>query len=174
MFSVVFLCVINVIFMVAGIFLNSVVIITLWKSSQLRKKLCYFMIFVLSCFDVAVVAITHPFLIVSTIFFSLGEIDEIRELTRVSISFILHGSSLFALFTVNVERFLALTCPFFHQTSVTKTRLVCFLAFLTVTLVGLWPLQYSVEGKTISNILAAVTFLSPPSVPVYLFKLQNV
>ena len=172
MFSVVFLCVINVIFIVAGIFLNSVVIISLWRSSQLRKKLCYFMIFVLSCFGhLAVVAImhcTHPFLIVSTIFFSLGEIDEIRELTRVSISFILHGSSLFALFTVNVERFLALTCPFFDQTSVTKTRLVCFLAFLTVTLVGLWPLQYSFEGKTISNILAAVTFLSLLFLFIYL------
>jgi hypothetical protein len=61
-FSVVFLCIINIIFMVAGIFLNSVVIISLWKTSQLRKKdlVCYFMILVLSCFDLAVVTITHP------------------------------------------------------------------------------------------------------------------
>ena len=128
--------------MVAGIFLNSVVIISLWRSSQLRKKLCYFMIFVLSCFDLAVVGSTHPLLIVSTIYFSQGEIDEIREYTRKSISFVVCGSSLYALFTLNVERFLALTCPFFHQASVTKTRLLCFQAFWTVITVGISPLEY--------------------------------
>ena len=128
-YSIVLLCIININFMVAGIFLNSVVIISLWRSSQLRKKPCYFMILVLSCFDLAVVTITHPFLIVATIFFSLQEINgnnEISELTRNSISFVVYGSSMSALFTLNVERFLALTCPFSHQASVTKTRLVCF------------------------------------------------
>ena len=134
-FSVAFLCVINKIFMVAGIFLNSVVIISLWRSPQLRKQLCYFMILVLSCFDLAVVTITHPIFIVSTIYFSQGEIDEIREDTRKSICFAVYGSSLFALLTLNVERFLALTRPFFHQASVTKTRLLRFQAFWTVTTV---------------------------------------
>jgi hypothetical protein len=81
-FSVVFLCIINVIFMVVGIFLNSVVIISLWRSSQLRKKPCYFMILVLSCFDLAVVTISHPLLIVSTIYFSQGEIDKINTRGR--------------------------------------------------------------------------------------------
>jgi hypothetical protein len=131
--------------MVAGIFLNSVVIISLWRSSQLRKKPCYFMILVLSCFDLAVVTITHPFLIVATIFFSLQEINgnnEISERIRNSISFVVCGSSMSALLTLNVERFLALTCPFFHQASVIKTRLVCFQAFLTVITLSLSSLVY--------------------------------
>ena len=68
--------------MVAGIFLNSVVIISLWRSSQLRKKLCYFMILVLSCFDLAVVTITHPLLIVSTIYFSRRGINELNTLAH--------------------------------------------------------------------------------------------
>ena len=152
-FSVVFLCIINIIFMVAGIFLNSVVIISLWRSSQLRKKLCYFMILVLSCFDLAVVTITHPFLIVSTIYFSQGEINKIREDTRNSIFYVLYGSSLFALFTLNVERFLALTRPFFHQASVTKTRLLCFQAFWTVIVVGISPLVYILIWKQFSLFL---------------------
>ena len=66
-----FLCLFNVALMIAGIFFNSVVIISLWRSSQLRKKLCYFMILVLSCFDLAVVAILHPFHI-SSISVALG------------------------------------------------------------------------------------------------------
>ena len=160
-FSVVFLCIINIIFMVAGIFLNSVVIISLWRSSQLRKKLCYFMILVLSCFDLAVVTITHPLLIVSTIYFSQGEINEIlhESSTKQSMYFILHGSSLIVLFTLNVERFLALTCPFFHQASVTKKRLLNFQAFWTVIVVGLSPLVYF-NLETIVQIFARVAVLS--------------
>jgi hypothetical protein len=158
-FSVALLCIINIMFMVTGIFLNSVVIISLWRSSQLRKKLCYFMILVLSCFDLAVVTITHPLLIVSTISFSLEVINEICELTRAYISFILCGCSVFSLFTLNVERFLALTCPFSHQASVTKTRLICFQTFLMIILIGLLPLVIF-NPRTIGNIVAAVSYLS--------------
>ena len=154
-FNVVFLCIINIIFIVAGIFLNSVVIISLWRSSQLRKKPCYFMILVLSCYDVAVVTISHPFLIVSTIYFSQGEIDKIREDTRNNITLVLYASSMSALFTLNVERFLALTCPFLHQASVTKTRLLCFQAFWTVIIIGISPLTY-LNLETILDIFACV------------------
>ena len=49
--NIFFLCTVNITFMISGIFLNSVVIISLRRSSQLRKKTCYFMILVLSCFD---------------------------------------------------------------------------------------------------------------------------
>ncbi len=159
-FNVVFLGIVNVIFMIAGIFLNSVVIISLWRSRQLRKKLCYFMILVLSCVDLAVVAITHPLLIASTIHFSLEEIDKVREVTRKSTYIIVFGSSISALFTLNVERFLALTCPFFHQASVTKTRLVYFQGLVTiiVTVFILSPLLYF-NTKTINHMIIVV-FLS--------------
>ena len=146
--------------MVAGIFLNSVVIISLWRSSQLRKKLCYFMIFVLSCFDLAVVTISHPLLIVYTIYLSQGEINEIFERTRKSLPFLVCGSSMFALFTLNVERFLALTRPFFHQSSVTKTRLLCFQTFWTVIMLGLSVLIFFINSQTITTIFATVIVLS--------------
>ncbi len=152
LFSVVFLCITNIVFMVAGIFLNSVVIISLWRSRQLRKKVCYFMILVLSCVDLAVVTITHPSLIASTIYFSLEEINDILEDIRVSVSFVLCGSSMSALFMLSVERFLALNCPYFHQTSVTKKRLLGLLAFWTIIIVGLSPLIYF-NTKTVNIII---------------------
>ena len=146
--------------MVAGIFLNSVVIISLWRSRQLRKKLCYFMILVLSCFDLAVVTIIHPLLITSTIY-SFEEIDGVREhaRVRVSIGFVLCGSSMSALFMLNVERFLALTCPFFHEASVTKRRLICFQALFTVIHIALSILVYF-NAETIESILTIVIVLS--------------
>ena len=129
-----FLCLLNVIFMIAGIFLNSVVIISLRRSSQLRKKLCYFMILLLSCFDLAVVAINHPISIFRTILWPMNTRQDEGKLTKwiiVTVS-ALTGFSLSMLLTLTLERFLALKYPFFHQTAVTKKRLVCFLAFSMV------------------------------------------
>ena len=143
--------------MVAGIFLNYVVIISLWRSSQLRKKSCYFMILVLSCYDLAVVTITHPFLIASTIYFSQEEIH-ICENTRNYMLLVLYGSSTFALLTLNVERFLALTCPFLHQASVTKTRLLYVQTFWTVITIGLSPAFLHFNAKMFANIITAVFF----------------
>ena len=148
--------------MVVGIFLDSVVIISLRRSSQLRKKLCYFMILVLSCFDLAVVVVTHPFLIVSTIYFSLEEIGTIRETIRMIIFLNLYGLSVIALFTLNVERFLAIMCPFFHQASVTKGRLVCFEALLMAILVGLsstYFIRKSIVHIIIAGFISSLLFL---------------
>ena len=159
--GVLFLCIINIAFMVVGMNLNSVVIISLWRSSQLRRKLCYFMILVLSCFDLVVVVVTHPFLTVSAIYFSPREINAARETTRIFISFILYGLSMIALFTLNVERFLAITCPFFYQASVTKARLVCFEAFLMSILVGLSPF-YFIRKSIVYSVIAIF-------VPLFMF-----
>ena len=73
LYSLICLCVVNGFFTLAGIFLNSVVIISLWKSSQLRRKTCYFMILVLSCFDLGVVMVGHPtIMLVAIISWSSG------------------------------------------------------------------------------------------------------
>ena len=155
--NVVFLCIFNTLFMLAGIFLNSVVIIRVWRSRQLRKQLCYFMILVLSCFDLAVVSINHPFLITSTIYYCLDEISKVHKGIRGSISIILCGLSMSALLALNIERFLAITCPYFHQRSVTKTKFVCFQAFMTILMVSVSSLMYFNSQTVIAvNIIIAI------------------
>ena len=131
-----FLCLLNVIFMVAGIFLNTVTIISLRKLSKLRKKLCDFTILLLSCFDLAVVTITHPVIILSTIFWSNKDCSERREQVKIYICILPHAFSMVALLTLNIERFLGLTFPIFHRTSVTKKKLLTLQAFLTILLSG--------------------------------------
>lgn len=107
--NVIFLCILNASSMLAGIYFNSLVIMSLWRSSQLRKELCYFMILVLSCFDLAVVGINHPVIILSTILWSMQSYHEEIEATRTNTCILLGGFSMFALLTLNIERFLALT-----------------------------------------------------------------
>ena len=155
--NAVFLCIVNILFMVAGIILNSVVIVSLWRSRQLRKQLCYFMILVLSCFDLAVVAINHPFLITSTICYFFEDINEMREGARVTVSLILCGLSISGLFMLNAERFLAITCPYFYQRSISKTKLIRFQVFTTILIVGVSSLA-NVNTQTVIavNIIVAI------------------
>ena len=158
LFNIVFLCVINIIFMITGMILNSLVIINLWRSRQLRKQLCYFMILVLSCFDLAVVTFTHPVLITSTIrYYCREEIGTMLASMRIFILYTLYGFSMCCLFTLNAERFLALTCPYFHHSSVTKTRLLCFQAFWMTAIIGIMPLLYfNIETDIAGNIVSVV------------------
>ena len=147
-----FLCLLNVSLMVAGIFLNSVVIISLWRSSQHRKKLCYFTILFLSCFDLAEVTITHSVLILSTILWFMHIYYEEMKYTFVYTGILFGGFSMFALLTLTIERFLALTYPFFHQTAVTKRRLVFFQTFWMITLVALSPFYVQKIGYMLINV----------------------
>ena len=123
------LCVLNASFMVAGITLNFVVIISLWRSSQLRKKLCYFMILVLSGFDLAVVTIVQPLLILSIILWSMQMYHAGIETLRKYAFIFFVGFSMFALLTLNIERFLALTCPFSIKPQLRKESLQFFWHF---------------------------------------------
>ena len=153
--NMLFTCLVNAIFMIAGIVFNSVVIISLWRSSQLRKKLCYFMILVLSCFDMAVVVIIHPLIISSTIIFSLGEYYELLVQLISFVCMVVQGFSMFALLSLNIERFLGVTYPIFHRTSVTKKRLLSFLAFAMFSTIILSVLSFK-ELVIQDNILVTI------------------
>ena len=151
-----FLCVFNAAFMIAGIFLNSVVITSLWRTPQLRKKLCYFMILLLSCVDLAVVAIMHPIQISSTISVALGKFTRTQEVTRFYIAYTINGLSMFALLVLTIERFLALTYPYFHQTAITKRRLIFLLVAFVAISVPLLSLSHT-DVKMLLSLLSVIT-----------------
>ena len=132
------LCVVNVIFICAGMFLNLLVIVSFWKSSvYLRKKLCNFMIMVLSCFDFLAVITNHPVLILRLIFWSTEKYDLLamiqiyEHFTNLFIAF-----SVMALLVMSIERYLGAYYPFFHRTSLTRHRLLTLLAiFFTIPII---------------------------------------
>ena len=150
--------------MITGTFLNSVVIISLWKSSQYQKKLCYFMILTLSCCDLAVSSITHPLLTSSTIYFFSGNYSELREQLRVYFCLMLHGFSMWTLMMLNVERFFGIVYPIFHRTSLSKR----ILAFLLGVLFFANILQSTLSFK---NILIPDNILVVVYLPTYLLSL---
>ncbi len=160
-----FLCAVNALFMIAGIFLNSVVIISLWRS-QIGKKPCYFMIRILSCFDLVVVTVTHPLLILSTITMYFGDVSELREKIRLFICVLLQSFSMISLFVLNVERFLAIAYPYFYKRVVTKERLLSSLAVMLFVATVQTTLYYcELEA---GKIMIRVSLLVFVCIPVYL------
>ena len=132
----IFLCVVNIIFTFSGIVLNTLVIASFWKSSQLRKKLCHFMIMVLSCFDLAAVVMIYPGILLYLISWLREDYDLLPKIKMyLNIFDVLLAFSFLALLVMNVERYLGAYYPIFHRRSVTRRRLLTLLAILLVVAV---------------------------------------
>ena len=144
--NLIFIIALNALFFFSGICLNSLVIASFWRSVQLRKKLCYFMIMVLSCCDLLVVLTTHPFTILATILW-LTDVDEFNVYLR-PIYESLRSSAIFVAFSLNAlvvmsyDRYLATSYPIFHQTSVTKAKLLSLFAILSIVSIIVFSLSF--------------------------------
>jgi hypothetical protein len=102
------LCVVNVMFFCTGIILNTLVIVSYWKSSAyLRKKSCYFIIMVLSCLDFLVVITSHPLDTLRLVLW-LNEKYDLLNATNIHRHFsdLFIGFSIIALLVMNIERYL--------------------------------------------------------------------
>ena len=132
--QLIFLCVVNIIFAFSGIVLNTLVIVSIWKSSQLRKKLCHFMIMMLSCFDLVSVVTNHSALLVFLISCLREDCDLlITWMIYMDFVAIFLGFSFDVLLVMSIERYLGAYYPIFHHTSVTRRRLLILLAILLIS-----------------------------------------
>ena len=125
---------VNVFFFFSGICLNSLVILSFWRSVQLRKKLCYFMIMVLSCCDLLAVLTNNPLTTLIMMLWLTGKVDGNARWAYIALRWtnLFLGFSLFALLVMNFDRYLATSYPIFHRTSVTKGRFLTLLATLII------------------------------------------
>jgi hypothetical protein len=119
--------------------LNSLVILSFWRSVQLRKKLCYFMIMVLSCSDLLAVLTNNSLMTLISMAWLTGKLDVNARWPHISLAStgIFFEFSFFALLVMNFDRYLATSYPIFHRTSVTKGRLLTLLAILIIVAITL-------------------------------------
>ena len=161
--NLIFIFVLNVLFFFSGICLNSLVIVTFWRSVQLRKKLCHFMIMILSCCDLVAVLTSHPSTAAIAMFWLTGKVNRYPSWVDIS-SDIFLPFSLLALLVMNFDRYLATYYPLFHRTSVTKRKLLTLFGILSIIEVALPSMSVS---NVISDNLYALIFLifvGPPMV----------
>ena len=130
--NMIFLFVVNVLFFLTGMCLNSLVLLSFWKYAQLRKKVCHFMILILSCCDLLTVLTNHSLMAVITMLWLTGKLNNFPDWVDISVNwtnFVL-GFSLDALVVMSIDRYLAAFYPIFHRTSITKGRLLTLLGML--------------------------------------------
>ena len=169
--NLIFIFAVNVFFFFSGICLNSLVILSFWRSVQLRKKLCNFMIMVLSCCDLLAVLTNNPFVALITMLWLTGNVDGNARWVYISLkstsSFLLF--SLFALLVMNFDRYLATSYPIFHRTSVTKGRLLTLLAILIIVEITLKVI--SVKGISFQVYSLIICILFFPAMLFFNYKL---
>ncbi len=155
--------VLNVLFFVSGICLNSLVILTFWRSSQLRKKLCYFMIMVLSSCDLLTVLTSHPLTAFIAMLWLTGKLDGYHSwvVIPLSLSSLSIGFSLIALLVMNFDRYLATYYPIFHRTSVTKGKLLTLLGTLSILEIFLELLSETVISTQAHLLIFLIIFVTP-------------
>ena len=163
--NLIFIFAVNVFFFFSGICLNSLVILSFCRSVQLRKKLCYFMIMVLSCCDLLAVLTNNPLIAFIMMSWVTGKLDVNTRWPHISLrsTNIFLGFSFFAHLVMNFDRYLATFYPIFHRTSVTKGRLLTLLA--TLIIVEITLKVFSVNDFVISyqvHILILCILLIPP------------
>ena len=133
--NLIFILGVNVLFFFSGICLNSLVIVSFWRSVQLRKKLCYFTIMILSCCDLLAVLTSHPVTALRAVLW-LNEKSGVyprRQLVFFHKQYITFtGFSLLALLVISVDRYLATHYPILHRRSVTKGKLLTLFTFLAI------------------------------------------
>ena len=158
--------VVNILFFFSGICLNSLVIVSFWRSVQLRKKLCYFTIMILSCCDLLAVLTSHPATALRTVLW-LNEKSGVyprRQLVVFHKQYIAFtGFSLLALLVMSVDRYLATHYPILHRTSVTKGKLLTLFTFLVIILIALSAM--SINDLVVSfevGLLIFLIFYVPP------------
>ena len=132
--NLILIFVVNILFFFSGLCFNSLVILTFWRSTQLRKKLCYFMTMTLSCCDLLVVLTNHPLTALIAMLWLTGKLDVFPNWIYISrrVAAIFVGFSLLALLVMNFDRYLSISYPIFHRTSVTKGKLLTLLAILII------------------------------------------
>jgi hypothetical protein len=132
------------------------------------------MILVLSCFDLAVVSITHPVIMLSTISLSNENFSKLREEIRTHADtrfsgIIFRGCAL----DLNIERFLGKTFPIFHRASVPirkvpKKRLLLLPGFLTILVIHpMAALSHINRAKTPGHIIVMV------DLSIFLFLIRH-
>ena len=158
------LSIVNIIFTFSGIVSNTLVILSFWKSSQLRKKLFYFMIMVLSCFDLVAVVTNHSGMLLYLISWLREELDLLSKMKiSLHISAVFLVFSFLALFVMSIERYLGAYYPIFHRTSVTRRRLLTLLAILLIPLAFMYIISRNglVIPVVAFELIFMALFLSP-------------
>ena len=150
----------NVILIISTLILNAVAITTIWKSSQMNSKTCYFVVLIQSVIDLIVGVFGIPFFVM----FLMNGITKILNcfVATLALRWTIYLISLSTdmLIAMTLERYIAILHPYAYSTLVTKKRLLIFVCFGSSLELPLHILFLAVNGLLMkyASIKGALTF----------------
>jgi hypothetical protein len=150
-------CALNIILTISAIFLNSLTVITYWKSPQLRRKSSYFLIMLLSVNDLLVGILgnaNHALTLALTL---NGNSKCVRYILVDLLAFPTAAISFTTLFTLNVERYLSIVYPIYYRTKVTKSKLLRCAVLLCLVSIGL-TVAYPTLGEATTKLTSFIMY----------------
>ena len=170
----IFAIVFNGFLIIPTILLNTVAIITIWKSSQMRSKPCYFIILVQSAVDLAVGVVSIPLFIFYLWTRLAGNVKYCYvAFFAFRLTFLPLGSSSIILTALTLERYIAIVHPYSYNTEVTKKRLLLFIGsffvieFCVFTL-SLGGIQSLLELYAVVKMTLVLLFIAFSYTKIYL------
>ena len=125
----IFAIVFNSVLVISTISLNAAASMTIYKSSQLYNKTCYFIILVQSAIDLAVGFVSIPFFLMYLVSGIEGTSKCILVNVILKIIFLPCALSAVTLCALTIERYIAILHPYRYNVQVTRKRLLAFIGF---------------------------------------------
>ena len=143
---------VNCILLLSTIALNGVSVITIRKSSQLRGKVCYFVILLQSIVDLGVAFVGIPLYLYYLLSPFGNVVNCVATTLAFRISYAPFGLSTATLSAMALERYIGVLHPYQYKSKVTKKRIlvyVCGHGFLL-----LFVIAYSYRNRTLMRVYA--------------------
>ena len=134
------LIVTNCFLLLLTISLNGISVMAIRKSTQLKNKICYFVILVQSAADLVVGILGIPLFIYCLLTPFLHSVNCTFVVLALGTTFIPSGMSIITLSALTLERYVAVLHPYSYKTFVTKKQILVFVlmgAIILCTIFGL-------------------------------------
>ena len=172
-------CVVICLLIIPTVLLYSISILTISKCTQLKEKVCYYLILVQSVVDLTVGVITAPvFTAFIIVFYILGNSNCILYVLNHTLAYLPMGLSLVTLCALSFERYMGILHPLIHRTKVTKKKLSLVVYCATFVIVFLPPgtfiaSPYVFDWTCISFVLICVIFITFVYTRIFLTARKN-
>ena len=123
-------CVLSIIVILTTICLNSLTVLTFWRTPRLRANTSLFLVMILSLVDTGIGAFCHPTLTISMVYDLLHStacwINEVQSKTFRPLTFL----SFSIVTAISAERYFGVVHPLVHRTKITKGKLMKLLLLI--------------------------------------------
>lgn len=151
-------CAANCVLVLPTILLNGISALTIRKSSQLRERVCYFLIFIQAMVDLAVGSVSLPLETFTRAREILGTANCVTNFALSTIALMPYGLVMATTCALTFERYMGILHPIIHRTHLTKKRFFIYICCCAVALLILVPLgvaskkAYKIIGVAVISI----------------------